>query len=154
MFLFLLSVVTETITSRTILTSLPPSECPPPPPLPDMLTRELLSLKLNTKYNNYSYHYSPEGSARWVRASPCFAVCLLVARGNQRIKSQEYVQRCWRAGLGEECLNPEQQWNVFLLMWEQISTRGPKLGSCGFWFRPVLRCWTQNWNFSTRFQFA
>lgn len=51
----------------------------------------------------------------------------LVARGNQRIKSQEYVQRCWRAGPGEECLNPEQQWNVFLLMWEQISTQGPKI---------------------------
>lgn len=142
--------MTETITSRTILTSLPPSECLPPPH-PDMLTRVIVPY-LNTKYSNYSYHYSPEGSTRWVRASPCFAVCLLVARGNQRIKSQEYVQRCWRAGLGEECLNPEQQWNVFLLMWEQISTRGPKLGSCGFWFRRVLRYRTQNWNFSIRFQ--
>lgn len=77
-----------------------------------------------------------EGSPRWVTASLCFALCLVVARGNQRIKSQEYVQRCWRAGLGEECLNPEQRWNLFLFMWERISTR---IGEVAV-VRP--RCWT------------
>lgn len=110
------SVVTETITSTTRLTSLPPSES---------LWSSHVCLnccqQTKNKKRNKS-NYSSKGSSRWVTAS-CVLLCVFVARGNQRIKSQEYVQQCWRAGLGEECLNPEQQqWNLLFFMWEQLST--------------------------------
>lgn len=110
------SVVRETITSTTILTSLPPSEF-----LFLRLTfGQIICRRLEGKYSNYCPIIAvEEGTGE----QGCFCcVSSRCYRGNRRIHSAEYVRQCRRAGTGEECLHAEQQWNVFLFMWGQIST--------------------------------
>lgn len=132
-----LSVVTETVTSTTRLTSLPPSEC-----LLPAATHALIIGRIPKHDTIITVGFSVGCGPVSNRVSLFCCVSSRCYRGNQRIKSQEYVHQCWWAELGEECLNPEQQHNVFHLMWEKLFKAGDKSVKFGSVSRLGLGCWT------------